>query len=107
VRTALRAPDDFGAYLAFGLSTMFALQALVNLAVALAIVPTKGLTLPFVSFGGSSLVMNALAAGVLLNISRHVPETPRPPEKADDEEREAAGDLHVPPEDPDEEQWAT
>jgi cell division protein FtsW len=74
VRTALRAPDDFGAYLSFGLSTMFALQALVNLAVALAIVPTKGLTLPFVSFGGSSLLMNAIAAGVLLNISRQSPE---------------------------------
>ncbi len=74
VRTALRAPDDFGSYLAFGLSTMFALQALVNLAVALAIVPTKGLTLPFVSFGGSSLLMNAVAAGVLLNISRQSPD---------------------------------
>jgi cell division protein FtsW len=71
VRAALRAPDDFGAFLGFGLSTMFALQALVNLAVALAIVPTKGLTLPFVSFGGSSLLVNAVAAGVLLNISRH------------------------------------
>jgi cell division protein FtsW len=71
VRAALRAPDDFGAFLAFGLSTMFALQALVNLAVALAIVPTKGLTLPFVSFGGSSLLVNAVAAGILLNISRY------------------------------------
>jgi cell division protein FtsW len=71
VRAALRAPDDFGAFLAFGLSAMFGVQALVNLAVALAILPTKGLTLPFVSFGGSSLLMNAVAAGVLLNISRH------------------------------------
>jgi cell division protein FtsW len=70
VRTALRAPDDFGSFLAFGLSTMFGVQALMNLAVALAVLPTKGLTLPFVSFGGSSLVVNALAAGVLLNISR-------------------------------------
>jgi cell division protein FtsW len=78
VRAALRAPDDFGAFLAFGLSTMFALQALVNLAVALAIVPTKGLTLPFVSFGGSSLMVNALATGVLLSISRHAaPEAAR------------------------------
>jgi cell division protein FtsW len=78
VRAALRAPDDFGAFLAFGLSAMFGVQALVNLAVALAILPTKGLTLPFVSFGGSSLLMNAAAAGVLLNISRHAtaPNTP-------------------------------
>jgi cell division protein FtsW len=70
VRAALRAPDDFGAFLAFGLSTMFGVQALVNLSVALAILPTKGLTLPFVSFGGSSLLVNAVAAGILLNISR-------------------------------------
>jgi cell division protein FtsW len=74
VRAALRAPDDFGAFLAFGLSTMFGVQALVNLAVALAILPTKGLTLPFVSYGGSSLLMNAVAAGILLNISRQTGE---------------------------------
>jgi cell division protein FtsW len=71
VRAALRAPDDFGAYLAFGISTMFGVQALVNLCVALAILPTKGLTLPFVSFGGSSLIMNAIAAGILLSVSRY------------------------------------
>jgi cell division protein FtsW len=85
VRAALRAPDDFGSFLAFGLSTMFGVQALVNLAVALAVLPTKGLTLPFVSFGGSSLLMNAVAAGVLLNISRQSGEpamdvTPPPPD---------------------------
>jgi cell division protein FtsW len=85
VRAALRAPDDFGSFLAFGLSTMFGVQALVNLAVALAVLPTKGLTLPFVSFGGSSLLMNAIAAGVLLNISRQSGEpaadaTPPAPE---------------------------
>jgi cell division protein FtsW len=70
VRAALRAPDDFGAFLAFGLSTMFAVQALINLSVALALLPTKGLTLPFVSFGGSSLLVNAAAAGILLSVSR-------------------------------------
>ncbi|HEY2517248.1 MAG TPA: putative lipid II flippase FtsW [Polyangiaceae bacterium] len=70
VRAALRAPDDYGSYLAFGIATMFGVQALVNLAVALAILPTKGLTLPFVSFGGSSLLVNAVAAGILLNVSR-------------------------------------
>jgi cell division protein FtsW len=75
VRAALCAPDDFGAFLAFGLSTMFGVQALVNLAVALAILPTKGLTLPFVSFGGSSLLVSCVAAGVLLNISRQAPES--------------------------------
>jgi cell division protein FtsW len=70
VRAAFRAPDDYGAYLAFGISTMFGVQALVNLSVALAILPTKGLTLPFLSFGGSSLLVNAAAAGILLNVSR-------------------------------------
>jgi cell division protein FtsW len=78
VRAALRAPDDFGSFLAFGLSTMFGVQALVNLAVAFAILPTKGLTLPFVSFGGSSLLVNSVAAGILLNISRQAtPVVPR------------------------------
>lgn len=76
VRAAFRAPDDYGSYLAFGIAAMFGLQALVNLSVALAILPTKGLTLPFLSFGGSSLLVNAAAAGILLNISRQ--GAPRP-----------------------------
>ncbi len=70
VRIAVLAPDDYGSYLAFGISTMFGVQALVNLAVAMAIAPAKGLTLPFMSYGGSSLLVNAVAAGILLNISR-------------------------------------
>jgi len=70
IRAALRAPDDYGSYLAFGIAAMFGVQALVNLSVALAILPTKGLTLPFVSFGGSSLLVNAAAAGILLSVSR-------------------------------------
>ena len=76
VRAAFRAPDDYGSYLAFGIAALFGLQALVNLSVALAILPTKGLTLPFLSFGGSSLLVNAAAAGILLNISRQ--GAPRP-----------------------------
>jgi cell division protein FtsW len=82
VRAALRAPDDFGAFLAFGLSTMFGVQALVNLSVALAILPTKGLTLPLVSFGGSSLLVNCIAAGILLNISSQAPRPPPGPTAA-------------------------
>lgn len=76
VRAAFRAPDDYGSYLAFGIAAMFGVQALVNLSVALAILPTKGLTLPFLSFGGSSLLVNAAAAGILLNVSRQ--GAPRP-----------------------------
>jgi cell division protein FtsW len=78
VRAAFRAPDDYGSYLAFGISTMFGVQALVNLCVALAILPTKGLTLPFLSFGGSSLLVNAVAAGILLNVSRQGMDPPAP-----------------------------
>jgi cell division protein FtsW len=70
VRVALLAEDDYGSFMAFGISTMFGVQALVNLAVAMAILPTKGLTLPFVSYGGSSLLVNAVATGILLNVSR-------------------------------------
>ncbi len=70
MKIALEAEDDYGTYIAFGLSTMFGMQVLTNLAVAMAILPTKGLTLPFVSYGGSSLLVSAAAIGVLLNISR-------------------------------------
>ncbi len=102
VRAALRAPDDYGSYLAFGISAMFGIQAILNLCVALAILPTKGLTLPFISYGGSSLIMNAVAAGVLLNVSRQgeaktVYETPAPPDVA---ERERHDDEPEGPVDP-------
>jgi cell division protein FtsW len=70
VKIALEAHDDYGSFLAFGIATMFGIQALTNLAVAMAILPTKGLTLPFMSYGGSSLLVNAAAIGLLLNISR-------------------------------------
>jgi cell division protein FtsW len=70
VRAALLAHDDFGTYVGYGISVMFGVQALVNLAVAMSILPTKGLTLPFISYGGSSLLVNGVAMGVLLNVSR-------------------------------------
>jgi len=70
VRAALRAEDEYGSYVAFGISVLFGLQALINLAVAMAVLPTKGLTLPFVSYGGSSLLVSSAAMGILLNISR-------------------------------------
>jgi cell division protein FtsW len=76
VRTALAADDEYGSYVAFGISTLFGIQALINLSVAMAILPTKGLTLPFISYGGSSLLVSCAAMGILLNISR-----PRSPAK--------------------------
>jgi cell division protein FtsW len=71
MRAALRAPDSFGAFLAVGLTTMIAVQALVNMSVVLGLLPTKGIPLPFVSAGGSSLLVNLIAMGILLNVSQH------------------------------------
>jgi cell division protein FtsW len=67
---AFRAPDDHGLYLGVGLTMFVGLQAVTNLAVVLGLLPTKGLTLPFLSFGGSSLLVNCAAVGILLNVSR-------------------------------------
>jgi cell division protein FtsW len=71
LRTALRAPDRFGAFLALGLTTMVAFQAFFNVSVVLGLLPTKGIPLPFVSYGGSSLLINLLGMGILLNVSQH------------------------------------
>jgi cell division protein FtsW len=71
LRTAMRAPDSFGAFLALGITMMLVLQALFNISVVLGLVPTKGIPLPLVSNGGSSMLINLLAVGVLLNISQH------------------------------------
>jgi cell division protein FtsW len=73
-KIAMNANDKFGAYLAFGITTMFGMQATANLCVVTGLLPTKGLTLPFVSFGGSSLIMAMFATGILLNISRGAPD---------------------------------
>ena len=74
MRTAWRARDPFGSYLAFGISAMFGLQALVNIGVVLGSLPTKGLPLPFISYGGTSLLVSLFMAGVLGNISARHPE---------------------------------
>jgi cell division protein FtsW len=71
LRVGLRAPDAFGAYLALGITVLLATQTLVNLGVVTGLLPTKGLPLPFISFGGSALLMTMLATGMLLNISQH------------------------------------
>ncbi|MBI2206161.1 MAG: putative lipid II flippase FtsW [Candidatus Rokubacteria bacterium] len=71
LRIGLRAPDAFGSHLALGLTVLLATQTLINLGVVTGLLPTKGLPLPFISFGGSSLVVTMLATGVLLNISEH------------------------------------
>ena len=72
---ALKAPDGFGRLLGIGITTMVVGQALINLSVVLGLMPTKGIPLPFISYGGSSLLGMLLATGVLLNISQHADET--------------------------------
>ena len=71
MRTSIRAPDRFGAFLALGLTTMVAFQAFFNISVVLGLAPTKGIPLPFVSYGGSSLIINLIGMGMLLNVSQH------------------------------------
>lgn len=71
VRAAMVAPDRYGALLATGLTAMIAGQAFVNISVVLGLVPTKGIPLPFVSYGGSSMWASMIAMGILLNITQH------------------------------------
>ncbi|HSE33200.1 MAG TPA: putative lipid II flippase FtsW [Pyrinomonadaceae bacterium] len=71
IRTALLAPDRFGMLLSLGIVTSIVVQALFNISVVLSLVPTKGIPLPFISYGGSSLVPTLAAVGILLNVSQH------------------------------------
>lgn len=70
IQISLNSPDLYGSYLSLGLTLLIGVQALVNLAVSVGLLPTKGLTLPFVSLGGSSLIISMICVGVLLNISK-------------------------------------
>jgi cell division protein FtsW len=71
IRISFMAPDRFGRLLAIGIVTGIVAQALFNMSVVLSMVPTKGIPLPFISYGGSSLVPTLAAVGILLNISQH------------------------------------
>ncbi len=73
LKISMNARDEYGALLALGMTLFVGVQAFVNLAVALGLMPTKGLTLPFVSSGGSSLIINCAAMGVVLSVSRSTP----------------------------------
>jgi cell division protein FtsW len=70
LRTSAKAPDTFGFYLALGITMMVSIQAFINMSVVLALVPTKGIALPFLSYGGSSFVLMLAAVGILLNVSQ-------------------------------------
>ncbi len=75
-RAALVAREPFGAYLAFGITLGFAFQAVVNFGVVLGLLPAKGITLPLVSYGGSSFIMSMYLVGIVLNIGRAAPPAP-------------------------------
>jgi len=70
IRTALRTQDTFGQFLVVGITSMVVVQAFVNISVVLGMMPTKGIPLPFVSYGGSSLFMTLACVGVLLNVTK-------------------------------------
>jgi cell division protein FtsW len=71
IRAAWKAPDRFGMFLAAGLTLQIVLQALLNVSVVLGLLPTKGIPLPFISAGGSSLVITLVSVGLILNVSQH------------------------------------
>jgi cell division protein FtsW len=76
IRVAIGAEDNFGRFLAFGIAVLLGLEAFINMGVVTGILPTKGLALPFVSYGGSSLVISLFAVGILLNVSSRMRGTP-------------------------------
>ena len=76
VRIALRAPDAMGALIATGITTWLVFQAWVNMAVVASLIPMTGITLPFISYGGSSLCVGLIAVGILLNVGRQAARAP-------------------------------
>jgi cell division protein FtsW len=71
IRTAMRTQDMFGRFLAVGITSMVVVQAFINISVVLGLMPTKGIPLPFISYGGSSLFVTLACVGVLLNVTKH------------------------------------
>ena len=71
MRAAWKAPDPFGTYLAAGLTLSVVLQAFINMSVVLGLMPAKGIPLPLISAGGTSLVLTLLSLGLVMNVSQH------------------------------------
>ena len=96
VRTALAAPDTFGALLAAGITGWLCLQALINIGVVVTIFPITGITLPFISAGGSSLIISFAAVGILLSISRETVQKGTWNTDADPDRGRRDGRTHLP-----------
>ena len=95
-RVALAAPDTFGALLAAGITGWLCIQAFINIAVVVALVPITGITLPFLSAGGSSLIISFAAVGILLSISRETVEKGTWNDDAIADRRRGDGRTHLP-----------
>lgn len=75
-KVAKKIPDEYGKYVAFGITTIITAYAVVNMSVACGIIPTTGVPIPFISYGGTALIFNSIAVGILLNISSYRNESP-------------------------------
>lgn len=82
IRVASRVPDMYGSLLATGITAMIGFQAFINMAVCIGLLPTKGLTLPLISYGGSSLLVNMVAIGILMSVSRYTEIVAKPSRRA-------------------------
>ena len=78
---SLRAKDNYGLLLAAGITSLITFQAIINISVVTKLIPTTGITLPFISYGGSSLIVNMFCCGILLNISKNTSERLEYPKK--------------------------
>jgi len=96
IRIALAAPDTFGALLAAGITACLCIQAFINIAVVVTLVPITGITLPFISAGGSSLIISFAAVGILLSISRETIEKGTWNDDATADRRRGDGRAHLP-----------
>lgn len=96
IRVALRAPDTFGALLAAGITGWLCIQAFINIGVVIALFPVTGITLPFISAGGSSLIISFAAVGILLSISRETIEKGTWNDDAIADRRRGDGRTHLP-----------
>ncbi|HSO29461.1 MAG TPA: putative lipid II flippase FtsW [Candidatus Sulfomarinibacteraceae bacterium] len=96
IRTALRAPDTFGGLLAVGITAWLCVQAFINIGVVVALLPVTGITLPFISAGGTSLIISFAAAGILLSISRETVERTNQETDAPADRGRGDGRSHLP-----------